>query len=191
MNLKNILMASMAALALGGATVSAEAGSYLPNGSFNPGGLQGGPRNGGDGSLGGGGGGGFHPGGGGGGFHPGGGGGGFHPGGGGGFHPGGGRQAEGWRGGGGGREREGWRGGGGREREGWRDGDHHGGGWGPGIGLGILGAGLAAGALAGSYYGDDGYGVGYDNSDDDCYQYRAVHDAYGNYVGRRLVNTCY
>ena len=64
-----------------------------------------------------------------------------------------------------------WHGGG----QGWR-----GGYWGPAVGLGILG-----GALMGSgypyYYGDD----------DGCYQYQAIYDSWGRYLGRRLVNVCY
>jgi len=58
-----------------------------------------------------------------------------------------------------------------------------GGGWGPAaVGLGVLG--LAAGAAIAAqpdpgYYGDDG-----------CQAYRPVYDAYGNYMGRRLVNVC-
>jgi hypothetical protein len=66
-----------------------------------------------------------------------------------------------------------WHGGGGG---GW-----HGGGWGPAaVGLGVLG--LAAGAAIASEP-DPGYGDG-------CQAYRPVYDAYGNYMGRRLVNVC-
>ena len=35
------------------------------------------------------------------------------------------------------------------------------GGWGPGIGLGILGGAIVGGAIANSYYGPYGYGPGY------------------------------
>jgi hypothetical protein len=72
---------------------------------------------------------------------------------------------------------------------GWR-----GGGWGPGIGLGVLG--LAAGAAIaanGPYgYGYDGYygGYGYGDGYGGCGAYRPVYDAYGNYMGRRVVNVC-
>jgi hypothetical protein len=78
-----------------------------------------------------------------------------------------------WHGGG-----HGFHGGGG-----WHGGGWHGGGWGPGIGLGIVG-GLAAGALlGGAYYGGYGYGG--------CYRPRPMYDAYGNYLGTRVVNVCY
>jgi hypothetical protein len=72
----------------------------------------------------------------------------------------------------------------------WQGHGHNGGGhwhngaWVPAaIGLGILGlaAGAAAGAAEGPY--DDGPA-------DDCMQPRPVYDAYGNYMGRRLVNVC-
>ncbi|WP_158813867.1 hypothetical protein [Methylocapsa sp. S129] len=67
-----------------------------------------------------------------------------------------------------------WRGGGGH----W-----HGGGWGPAaVGLGVLGLAGAAIATQGAYGYDNGYG--------DCQAYRPVYDAYGNYMGRRLVNVC-
>ena len=56
-----------------------------------------------------------------------------------------------------------------------RGGWHGGGGW---LGPAIIG-GLAAGALAAPYYG---YG--------NCYQYAPVYDAYGRYIGQRLVNVC-
>jgi hypothetical protein len=60
-----------------------------------------------------------------------------------------------------------------------------------------LGAGLAVGALAsGGYYGGYGGYGGYDTGyggygGDDCYRYRVIRNAYGDYVGRRLVNVCY
>jgi len=60
----------------------------------------------------------------------------------------------------------------------------HNGAWVPAaIGLGILGlaAGAAVGAAEGPY--DDGPA-------DDCMRPRPVYDAYGNYMGRRLVNVC-
>jgi hypothetical protein len=59
----------------------------------------------------------------------------------------------------------------------------HGGGagWGAAaVGLGILG--LAAGAAAAQ--SDPGPGP------DGCMAYRPVYDAYGNFMGRRLVNVC-
>ena len=71
----------------------------------------------------------------------------------------------------------GWHGGGGH----W-----HGGGWGPAVGLGILGGAIAGAAIAdsGPYYGPGPYG-------DDCVQPRAMYDAWGRYIGRRMVNVCY
>ena len=71
----------------------------------------------------------------------------------------------GWHGGG-------WHGGGWHRGGGW-----HGGGWGPAVGLGIIG-GLAAGALAGSYYNNS------------CIRYEPAYDPYGNYVGSQAVNIC-
>ena len=66
----------------------------------------------------------------------------------------------------------------------------HGGGWGPGIGLGIVG-GLAAGALVGcGVYGCGGYGPGYGYYGDGCVRYRPMYDQWGNYLGRRPVNVC-
>ena len=74
---------------------------------------------------------------------------------------------------------------------GWQGDRHDGGGhrgsWGPAVGFGLLGAGLAAGAIGSENY-NDGYSDGY--GDDDCYRYRPTYDSYGNYVGRRLVNIC-
>jgi hypothetical protein len=53
----------------------------------------------------------------------------------------------------------------------WRRGyGHHGFGWGPGFVLSVLGAGLFA------------------NS---CLRYAPIYDAWGNYVGRRVINVCY
>jgi hypothetical protein len=65
---------------------------------------------------------------------------------------------------------------------GYHGGWHRGGWWGPAVGFGI--AGLAAGAIVASQapYGYYGYGG--------CTAYRPVFDAYGNYLGRRLVNVC-
>jgi hypothetical protein len=85
---------------------------------------------------------------------------------GGGWH-GGGWQGGGWHGGG-------WHGGG------WRRGGWHGGAgwWGPAV----VG-GLAAGALLAAPYYSNRYGGS-------CYAYTQVTDAYGNYIGRQLVNVC-
>jgi hypothetical protein len=59
----------------------------------------------------------------------------------------------------------------------------HDGGWGAAaVGLGVLG--LAAGAAAASQ------GPYYDGPADDCMQPRPVYDAYGNYMGRQLVDVC-
>jgi hypothetical protein len=71
-----------------------------------------------------------------------------------------------------------WHGGGG-------GGHWHNGAWVPAaVGLGILG--LAVGAAAAASQGpyDDG------PPPDNCMQPRPVYDAYGNYMGRRLVNVC-
>jgi hypothetical protein len=82
-----------------------------------------------------------------------------------------------WHGGGGGGGH--WHGGGG--------GHWHGGGWGPAaVGLGVLG--LAAGAAIAAQPGPDYDGP--DPGDDGCQAYRPVYDAYGNFMGRRLVNVC-
>ena len=73
-----------------------------------------------------------------------------------------------------------WHGGGG-------GGHWHGGGWGPAaVGLGVLG--LAAGAAIAAQPGPDYDGP--DPGDDGCQAYRPVYDAYGNFMGRRLVNVC-
>jgi hypothetical protein len=62
-----------------------------------------------------------------------------------------------------------------------------GGGWGPAaVGLGVLG--LAAGAAIAAQPGPDYDGP--DPGDDGCQAYRPVYDAYGNFMGRRLVNVC-
>ena len=108
--------------------------------------------------------------------------------GGGGFHGGG------WRGGGmhawhGGGFNGGWRGGHGY---GWRG---HGWGWGPAIGLGILG-GYAAGSALGYGYGaydygyDAPYGYGYNSGYGDCIAYQPVYNTWGVVVGQRPVNIC-
>jgi hypothetical protein len=57
-------------------------------------------------------------------------------------------------------------------------------GWGPAVGLGILG-GVAAGAIIasqGPYYGPGPY-YG-------CTRMRPIYDAYGHYIGRQPVNVC-
>ncbi len=70
----------------------------------------------------------------------------------------------------------GWHGGG------WHGGGWHGGGWHGGwAGPAIVG-GLAAGALLAAPYAYGGYG---------CTHYAPIYDAYGNYLGRQLVNGCY
>jgi len=71
----------------------------------------------------------------------------------------------------------------------WHNGGwHHGGGWGPAVGLGILGGAIAGAAIAnsGPYYGPGPY-YGYD----DCWRPRPMYDAWGRYVGTRSVNVCY
>ena len=175
MNLKRSIIASLSALALGATALStaANAGGSVDQNGFHAGGGNI-PYGKGDG-FGGGGGGAPHGGGGGGG------GGGVHNGGGGGgggFHNG---------GGGGGFAHNN---GGGQHNGGWQhgdgDGERHGGGYGAGaaLGLGLLGAGVAAGALGGGYYNDD------PGPADDCYRERPIYDSYGNYVGRRTVDIC-
>ena len=79
-------------------------------------------------------------------------------------------------------------GGGGHWHGGGGGGGHwHGGGWGPAaVGLGVLG--LAAGAAIAAQPGPDYDGP--DPGDDGCQAYRPVYDAYGNFMGRRLVNVC-
>ena len=47
---------------------------------------------------------------------------------------------------------------------------HHGFGWGPAFAFGVFGGAIAT---------------------DSCLRYRPVYDAYGNYVGRHLINVCY
>ena len=69
---------------------------------------------------------------------------------------------------------------------GYHGGWHGGRGWGPAVGLGIIG-GLAAGAIVASqapYYGAPAY------YDDGCIRYRPVYDQWGQYMGRRPVNVC-
>jgi hypothetical protein len=53
---------------------------------------------------------------------------------------------------------------------------HHNGFWGgPGLVFGLAGAAIAATVAADAY----------------CVHYEPMYDDYGNYVGRRTVNTCY
>ena len=67
----------------------------------------------------------------------------------------------------------------------WHGGGGHG--WGAAaVGLGVLG--LAAGAAIAAQPGPDYDGP--DPGDDGCQAYRPVYDAYGNFMGRRLVNVC-
>jgi len=63
-----------------------------------------------------------------------------------------------------------------------------GGGWGPAVGLGIVGGVIAGAAIANSqsYYGPDPY-----YADSGCWQPRTMYDAWGRYVGQRMVNVCY
>ena len=65
----------------------------------------------------------------------------------------------------------------------------HNGGWGPAVGLGILGGVIAGAAIAnsGPYYGPGPY-YGYG---DGCWRPRPVYNAWGRYVGQRMVNVCY
>ncbi len=79
----------------------------------------------------------------------------------------------------------------------WHKGGYYGGHWsngwwGPAIGLGILGGVLAGAAVAnpGPYYGPGpDYGPGpYGNG---CWQPRPIYDAWGRYLGNRMVNVCY
>ena len=82
-------------------------------------------------------------------------------------------QGRGYRGGGGGRGavvRHGVRPGYAYRGGGYRRGR----GWGPAVGLGVLGAAVGA-AAAGTYYGGYGYA-------DPCLQQQEVYDAYGNIV---------
>jgi hypothetical protein len=83
------------------------------------------------------------------------------------FHGGGVHHGGGWHG-------SGWHGGG------WHGGGWHGGGW---AGPAVIG-GLAAGALLAAPYAYGGYGYG------GCTHYAPIYDAYGNYLGRQLVNGC-
>jgi hypothetical protein len=53
---------------------------------------------------------------------------------------------------------------------------YHGGFWGPGIALGVIGL---AGAAA------------YAASEDDCIRHRPIYDHWGNYMGERSFNVCY
>jgi hypothetical protein len=74
---------------------------------------------------------------------------------------------------------------------GYYGGHYRGGWWGPAIGLGILGGVLAGAAVAnpGPYYGPGpDYGPGpYGNG---CWQPRPIYDAWGRYLGNRMVNVC-
>jgi hypothetical protein len=105
----------------------------------------------------------------------------------------------GWRGGGwhawhGGGFYGGWHGGYGYR---WRG---HGWGWGPAIGLGVLGGYVAGSAIYGDGYGaydysyDAPYGYGYyppyDYGYGGCVVYEPVYDPWGVMVGRRAVNVC-
>jgi hypothetical protein len=70
---------------------------------------------------------------------------------------------------------------------GYYGGHWRGGWWGPAIGLGIIGGVIAGAAVAnsGPYYGPGPY------YGDGCWQPRAMYDAWGRYIGQRMVNVCY
>ena len=72
---------------------------------------------------------------------------------------------------------------------GYYGGHWRGGWWGPAVGLGILGGVIAGAAVAnsGPYYGPGPY---YGN-DDGCWQPRPIYNAWGRYIGQRMVNVCY
>jgi hypothetical protein len=55
-------------------------------------------------------------------------------------------------------------------------------GWGPAVGLGVLGAAAVGAAVAAPYYGSYGYA-------DPCLQQQEVYDAYGRIV-LRTVRVC-
>jgi hypothetical protein len=76
---------------------------------------------------------------------------------------------------------------------GYYGGHWRGGGWGPAVGLGILGGVIAGAAIAnsGPYYGPGpAYGPG-PYYGDQCWQPRPIYDPYGRYIGTRPVNVCY
>ena len=80
--------------------------------------------------------------------------------------------------------------GGGPWHHGYYGGGHwHGGGWGPAVGLGILG--LAAGVAIASQsqaYPPPAYDYG--PGPDSCTSYQPVYDHWGRYIGRRWVDIC-
>src|SRR3954468_19169355 len=88
--------------------------------------------------------------------------------------------------------RAGWRGGAyrggvvrgpvGRPGYAYRGGYRRGVGWGPAVGLGVLGAAAVGAAVAAPYYGGYGYA-------DPCLQQQQVYDAYGQVV-LRTVRVC-
>jgi hypothetical protein len=59
------------------------------------------------------------------------------------------------------------------------------------VGLGILGGVIAGAAIAnsGPNYGPGPYGPG--PYGDSCWQPRPLYNAWGRYVGQRMVNVCY
>ena len=75
---------------------------------------------------------------------------------------------------------------------GYYGGHWRGGWWGPAVGLGIVGGLVAGAAIAGSgpYYGPGPYygGPGYDPG---CWQPRPMYNAWGRFIGQRMVNVCY
>jgi hypothetical protein len=67
----------------------------------------------------------------------------------------------------------------------WRsDGDR--GGFGPAIGLGLLGGAIAGAVVANSYGYDGGAYYG-----DSCLRPQPTYDAWGRFIGSQMVNVCY
>jgi hypothetical protein len=67
----------------------------------------------------------------------------------------------------------------------WRsDGDR--GGFGPALGLGIVGGAIAGAVVANSYGYDGGAYYG-----DPCWRPQPTYDAWGRFVGNQMVNVCY
>ena len=67
----------------------------------------------------------------------------------------------------------------------WRS-DGYRGGFGPALGLGLVGGAIAGAVVANSYGYDDGAYSG-----DPCWRPQATYDAAGGFVGNRMVNVCY
>jgi hypothetical protein len=66
----------------------------------------------------------------------------------------------------------------------WRS-DRDRGGFGPAVGLGIVGGAIAGAAIANSYGYDGGGYYG-----DPCWRPQPTYDAWGRFVGNQLVNVC-